>query len=113
MRYMPACPHQRGIWLGSVIAWNTRSGGAATKISASMVSWSGVTATVAIARSFLFLHKLLEVLQDTGPSPGVVLARDGQLSQAAVRDAHERASLARRQFPADDSALRRAIVPIR
>ena len=49
IRYMPACPHQRGIWAGSVMALNTRSGGAATKISASMVSLPGLMATVAIS----------------------------------------------------------------
>jgi len=29
--YMPFCPHQRGVWVGSVRAWKTHSRGAATK----------------------------------------------------------------------------------
>jgi hypothetical protein len=37
--------------LGSLIAWNTRAGGAAMKISAITAFWSGVIVVVAICVS--------------------------------------------------------------
>jgi hypothetical protein len=43
--------HHCGIWAGSVRAWNTRSGGAAMKISARTVLLSGVIWVVAIGEA--------------------------------------------------------------
>ena len=50
-RSRPGCPHQFGSWVGSLMAWNTRAGGAAIKISAMTDSWSGVSVAVAIGLS--------------------------------------------------------------
>ena len=72
MRYKPCCPHHCGTCRGSVMAWNTRSGGAAMKISPTTESSSGVTVTVAMRSSPVFFLCLFLVSTEDGrprPSP--------------------------------------------
>src|SRR5579859_1421538 len=60
----------------------------------------------------LTFHKLPQHFDDAGPAAGVILAGDGQIGEAAVRDFQVRAGGSRREFPADDGAARGVVMPV-
>src|ERR1700680_2458471 len=57
--------------------------------------------------------EFLQRIEYAGPASGVVLASDGQVGKAAVRDFHVRAARLGRELPADHGAARGIVVPIR
>src|SRR3954469_117753 len=64
------------------------------------------------ASELLFFYKRLQLLDDLWPSASIILAGDGQVGQAAVRDLYVRAIVSGREFPTHQSAARAVIVPI-
>src|ERR1700730_4930514 len=112
-RYTPCCPHDKGICLGSVIAWNTRSGGAAMKTSATTASLSGVIALVAMDGLLVILLAIFsKQFEQSRPATRVVLAGNRLVGEAAVSDFDPCAGLGHREFPARRGRPLGMIVPV-
>src|SRR4029077_2678095 len=94
------------------MAWKTRAGGAAMKISTTRAFWSGVMATVVMFLLSLLLGKFLEHLQHLGPASAVILAGNIFLGQAAVCDFYSSACGVCRKLPTHDGGAGLVVVPV-
>src|SRR5262249_3622900 len=131
IRYSPSRPHHSGICLGSVIASNTRCGGAAIKISATTVFCWGETDAVLIPllipRRFAIevppvlygssfsVHRftiLPDGLQQPWPPGLVVLAHLGLIRESTVGYLQARPAAEGTQLPAHNRRARRLLMKI-
>src|ERR1700680_789384 len=73
--------------------------------------WGDCDGCHEVSCSFLF-HKVFELFNHADPAATVILARDGQRREAAVRDLHVRPSRFWREFPSHDGAFGFVVVPV-